>query len=107
MPLDDLVSSAKRDAGTIDRALRNEQPARKGLLPAPNNSIAARLARNIAAAAVPRGISTEEVTLGDGRRYTKVITSHGTYCVWGRDPRPSAITGTVFDTMLRTTTCPR
>lgn len=107
MPLDDLVSSATRDAGAIDRALRDEQPARKGLLQAPNNSIAARLERNIAAAAVPRGISMQEVTFADGRRYTKVITSHGSYCVWGRDPRPSAITGTVFDTMLRTTTCPQ
>jgi len=27
--------------------------------------------------------------------------------LWGRDARPSAITGTVFDTMLRTTTCPQ
>jgi hypothetical protein len=105
--LDDLISSSKRDIGAIDRALRNELPTRNGLLQAPNNSVAARLERNIAAAAVEHGFSTQEVILSDGRRYTKVTTSRGTSCVWGRDPRPSVVTGTVFDTMQRTTTCPR
>ena len=107
VPLDDLISSSKRAIGAIDRALRNELPTRKGLLQAPNNSVTARLERNIAAAAVEHGFHTQEVILGDGRRYTKVTTSRGTHCVWGRDPRPSVITGTVFDTMQRTTTCPR
>ena len=107
MPLDDLISSSRRAVGAIDRALRNELPTRKGLLQAPNNSVAARLERNIAAAAVEHGFSTQEVILSDGRRYTKVTDSRGTVCVWGRDARPSVITGTVFDTMQRTTTCPR
>lgn len=107
LQLDDMLASARRDAGKIDRELRQTAPVRPGLMSGWETSAGTRLARDIAAAGVDKGTAMYEVVLGDGRRYTRVESASGTYCVWSRDARPSAVTGTVFDTMVRTSNCPK
>lgn len=106
-PTEDILSVAKRSAGAVDRALRLANPARSGLMQVPPNTPSTRLERGIAATAIPRTTTMQELTTSNGQRYTKVVTPTGTYCVWGRDPsQPATIVGTSADTMTRTSTCP-
>ncbi len=102
----DLISNAKRDIGHIDRELRRANPSRSDLMPATPESLSAKLEKRIAAAGTIRTTTMQEIRLADGRRYTKVTTPTGTYCVWARDANQSAATiGTTSDVNVRMTTC--
>jgi hypothetical protein len=103
----DLAASALAGVGKIDHDLRQAAPPRPGLLQTPANTPATRLGQGIAAAYIPTSTTMEELTTANGQKYTKVTGPFGTYCVWGRDPRPSATSFTVFDTPMRTTNCPK
>ena len=103
----DLAASALAGIGKIDRDLRQATPARPGLLQTPVSTPASRLIQGIAAAYIPTRTTMEDVTMADGRRYTRITGPFGSKCAWSRDPGTSVITATVFDTALRTTSCPK
>lgn len=75
--IDAIVTTAKRDAVAFDRASNKDRL--KGITSFDNRPFA----RAIAGAFKPRtGITTtREYVSNDGRRITKVISPHGTYCV--------------------------
>lgn len=75
--IDAIVTQGKRDAVAFDRATNKDRL--KGITSFDNRPFA----RAIAGAFKPRtGITTtREYVSNDGRRITKVISPHGTYCV--------------------------
>ena len=76
----DLLGSALRDVGKVDRGLRQEFPG----FPAPRPvSIQSRLESAFSSAARHNGIAPvmEDRHLPDGTRITRVTTSSGSYCV--------------------------
>ncbi len=101
---DAMIEAAKRDIGRIDRDLRQAFPTRPRFQPTESASPSSRLEKGIAAAGLPRGTTTQEMTTTDGRRITKVMTPSSTYCALGRKP------GAGIDENERaafvTTTCP-
>ena len=101
---DEIIEAAKRGIRTIDRDLRQAFPTRPEFQPRPSASLSSGLERGIAAAGLPRGTTTQEMLLADGRRITKVVTSSGVYCVLGRRPG----TGIAENDLAAfvTTTCP-
>ena len=103
--VDDILGSVRRDASTIDREARAAAPNR---LPSLNNSSSrSKFEQSFTAAGVSRSVTLETITLADGRKMTKVIGPHGTYCVTmesnsgagGLDPTQNGI-------RKKTTTCP-
>ncbi|RZI41704.1 hypothetical protein EGT07_16480 [Herbaspirillum sp. HC18] len=99
---DQLLESAKRDIGRIDRELRKTFPTLSG--GGGQSSGMARLERSIAGAGLPKGSAMQEVMLGDGRIMTKVVTPSGTYCVLGR--RPGAVIAE-SEMAMTMTNCPQ
>ena len=99
----DLSESARRSAGMVDRELRQSGAAQAGREAQPGRAATA-LERGISAAGLPRGMVLQEVTGPGGRLMTKVITSSGVYCVWGRRPGASMTENELA--ALTTTTCP-
>lgn len=86
-PVDSLAQKSLRDVGAIDRQLRQESGQKPGQerRPLPHTaplSAQQKMAAGIAAAARPRGTSTEEIVQPNGIRYTKVTTPFGSYCVF-------------------------
>ena len=88
------VEQALRDAGAIDRTLRNSS---KAYIVAPTKSPHIRMARGFAeAAAIAPGHWWEAPKIvelvndgGDGARRTRVVTAAGIYCITGRSPATS------------------
>jgi hypothetical protein len=101
---DEIIEAAKRGIRTIDRDLRQAFPTRPELQPKASASLSSKLERGIAAAGLPKGTTTQEMLLADGRRITKVLTSSGVYCVLGR--RPGAGIAENDLAAFVTTTCP-
>jgi hypothetical protein len=82
-----LLERARRDIGTIDRALRKEN---NPYIVAPPDSPQIRLRKGIAAAA-RLGPGEDELVnnTGDGARRTRVVAGGITYCVTERSPATS------------------
>ena len=105
-----IMEQARRDIGTIDKALRKEN---RPTITAPLDSPQIRLRQGIEQAhelAPPRlweAPKTEELVnnTGDGARRTRVITGNGTYCVTERSPATS-IDMIEKHGKLRITNCP-
>ncbi|HEY5798752.1 MAG TPA: hypothetical protein VIT92_00950, partial [Burkholderiaceae bacterium] len=104
-----LAERARGQAAGVDATMRKyAPPARRNDFPPPDLSLGARLERAFDSAAVPRGTSVKNMVAADGTHYTRVTTSKGSYCIFGRSGRPSAAKdGTGFDTGYTTRTCPR
>lgn len=94
-----MIDAAKRNIGSIDRELRQALPSRGTTFSSPSS-----LEKGISAAGASRGIVTQELMLGDGRRVTKVITSSGIYCIFGRKPGAGIAENELA--AMTTTTCP-
>ncbi|MFC5472685.1 hypothetical protein [Paraherbaspirillum soli] len=78
----DIIDAARRDVGSIDRELRQAQaPSHAPIPPASPRGAQEKLASGIAASAIPRGTTIEDITRPDGQRVTKVTGPAGTYCV--------------------------
>jgi len=98
--VDAMIDAAKRNAGNIDRELRQAFPSRQPV-PVP---LETPLAKGIARAGLPGGTVIQETVLADGRRITKVITPSSTYCVLGRRAGAGITENELA--ALTTTTCP-
>lgn len=87
----DIVESARRSVGSIDRALRKDA---KPTIVAPPDSPQIRMrermeqARALAPPRLWEAPKVEELVnnTGDGARRTRVITGNGTYCITSRSP---------------------
>lgn len=75
--IDAIVTQAKRDAVAFDRATNKDRL--KGITSFDNRPFARAIAG--AFKSRPGMTTTREYVSGDGRRITKVISPHGTYCV--------------------------
>ncbi len=76
--VDDMIESAKRSIGKIDKDLRKDAP---WATPAPSKPAQSPLEKAIVSAGKPASPTLAEKTLSDGRRVTKVSGPGGTYCV--------------------------
>jgi hypothetical protein len=107
----EILERAKRDVGSIARALRKEN---KPYIAAPLDSPQMRLRRGIEQAAdmAPnawyQAPKSEELVnnTGDGARRTRVITGNGSYCVTERSPA-TGIDMIEKHGKLRITNCPQ
>lgn len=104
MRVDNMILNAKRDIGKIDRELRKAYPT----LSNPTSDTAqSRFEKALAAAAKPRSLTTEDFTLADGRKMTKVIGPAGTYCIFSELASASDGIDHLQNGMkTRTTSCP-
>jgi hypothetical protein len=78
LDIDAVMTTAKRNIGSIDRDLRAAAPAsQKGAL----GSEQTRLATGIAAAGRSDTLSMREIIMPDGKRITRVSGGGASYCV--------------------------
>lgn len=107
----EIMASARRSIGEIDRALRKEN---KPLIIAPPDSPQIRMrdgmehARAMAAPRLWEASKVEELVnnTGDGARRSRVITGRGTYCITERAPTTN-IEMIEMHGKQRFTTCPK
>jgi hypothetical protein len=82
-----LLERARRDAGSVDRALRKENYP---YIVAPLDSPQIRMRNGIAAAAhMAPGMDELVNNTGDGARRTRIVTGGNTYCMTERSPATS------------------
>jgi hypothetical protein len=101
---DDIISRAKRDAGKIDRELRQERPMPpQGMV----DSLPSKLQKGIAAAGKNNTMKMESITFANGKRITKVYTPAGTYCVVSNTVGSTGSIDAIQNGMqYKTITCP-
>jgi hypothetical protein len=106
-----IMESARRSAGSIDRAMRKEN---RPYITAPLDSPQIRmrngmeLAHEMAPSRLWEAPKIEELvnSTGDGARRTRVITGNGTYCITERSPTTS-VDMIEKHGKLRLTNCPQ